>query len=740
MNSAQNATLQTPQTTGQLLKYIAKKIPGRLLKSLPVILIVGFSSWLIHTYLLVFVNEGFNPDSWLANNFLNVKGRFISSTLLWGMVGALVPMTISFFATGGNPVKSFTAMLKMPMDIYKKNKVSQNALLPIILISCGITLLFDKLLSGVAGLVAGGILMSAVVSFATGRGSIFIMLFRMIFMDIQTYVLKKKNKGLDSESIYMIVGSSGLVLVIFGILKSTNIIGGIFNFIMRIMPFPFFNTILSIILWAIFFFIGSIWFIMLVAGIIMILIRSSKKVPTALVYIALFAFGMIAAEKIFGVRIFADDGGWLEAGGTWSGWIGSEGSFIAVIRGFPPAIAGIIGSIISSILSGAAGGIGGAAAGIGGAAAGAVTGGDNIPGEPSTFTPPSDETTGSTPVTQPDETKTPSDETPMTEEEKQKQHEEWVRQEREKAQREAEEAKRQHEELMEKRRQEYERAQKEAELRRQKEEAQKELDRIRKEREEREAYIQKLCTKYNTTPDKLRNEIVKNMNMSQAEADKWNQRANALAVAEAAAMATVVAADLLIDGMAAAGGPAGRAVRAGYKVTKGALSTAASDGLTMENLVGGAVSGGADAVTDFIDNKYVKAGVTVVGETVGGAIKGGSQGALDGLKNGVYNAGVNAITDKVVDKFGGKGFGNDVKTGAAPGGKVNVSVESSGYRGLDLKGGKFNTRTVSQNVADKFVTNKQTAQIMQTGVKSVPTVANEFVVKPLAQKKGYLPK
>ncbi len=738
MNSAQNATMQEPQTTGQLLKYIAKKIPGRLLKSLPVILIVGFSSWLIHTYLLVFVNEGFSPDTWLANNFLNVRGSFISSTLLWGMIGALIPMTISFIATGGNPVKSFKAMVNMPVDIYKKNKASKNKLLPVILIVCGMTLLFDKLLSGVAGLVAGGILMSSVVAFITGRGSIFVMMFRMIFMDIQTYVLKKKNKGLDSESIYMIIGSSGLVLVVFGLLKSTNIVGNIFGFFIRLMPFAFISMILNIIMIAISFFIGSIWFIMLVAGIIMVLIRSNKKVPTAMIYMALFAFGMIAAEKIFGVRIFADDGGWLEAGGTWRGWIGSEGSFIAVASGIPPAVSGVTGAIISSILSGATGGLGGASAGV-------VAGGGYSPDVPvpadDFVTNPDAPTTPSTDGTTPaDDTNVPDEQTPMSEEEKQRQHEEWVRQEREKAEREAQEAKRQHEELMEKRRQEYENAQKEAELRRQKEEAQKELDRIRKEREEREAYIQKLCDKYNTTPDKLRDEIVKNMNMSQAEADKWNQRANALAVAEAAAQATVVAADLLIDGMAAAGGPAGRAVRAGYKVAKGAASSAATDGLTVENLVGGAVSGGADAATDFINNKYVKAGVTVAGETVGGAIKGGSKGAWDGLKNGVYNAGMNAVTDKVVDKFGGKGFQKDIYVDPAAGGKVNISIESSGYNGLKVKGGNLNTRTVSQSVADKFVTNKQNAQILQTAVKSAPTVANEFIVKPLAQDKGILPK
>ncbi|MHB1452747.1 MAG: zinc ribbon domain-containing protein [Saccharofermentanales bacterium] len=117
---AASAHGQEPQNTIGLIRYIAKKLPGQLLKALPVTIIVGVVSWLVHTYLLVKVNEGFNPDIWLAQNFLNVKGGFFSSTILWALLGGLISMTVSAVIHGRNPFKSFAGMVKIPGNILKK--------------------------------------------------------------------------------------------------------------------------------------------------------------------------------------------------------------------------------------------------------------------------------------------------------------------------------------------------------------------------------------------------------------------------------------------------------------------------------------------------------------------------------------------------------------------------------------------------------------------------------------------
>ena len=191
MYGNQANSMNAPETTGQLIKFIIKKIPERLLKALPVTLLTGALAWLLHTYLLVVTNEGFSPDTWLGRNLLNTTGNGTSAVILWTMIGSILPMMISFIVQGGNPFKSLAAMVKMPGTIIKKNKATHNAVLPVVLFSCGITLLFDKLMSGVAGLVAGGIIMGSVVAFITGSGGIFVQLIRLIFSDVQAFVLKK---------------------------------------------------------------------------------------------------------------------------------------------------------------------------------------------------------------------------------------------------------------------------------------------------------------------------------------------------------------------------------------------------------------------------------------------------------------------------------------------------------------------------------------------------------------------
>lgn len=699
-----NQTGQTafPQTTGQLLKYIAKKIPERVLKALPMTIAIGAISWLVHTYLLVVTNEGFNPDTWLGKNFLNVKGSFISSTLLWTMLGAIIPMMISFFRHGGNPIKSVQGIVKMPGDIIRKNKESNQLFLPVILISCSATLLFDKLLSGVAGLVAGGIMLSSLVAFMTGRGSIFIQVFRMVFSDVQTFILKKQRLRLDGDSIYMIIGSSGLVLVLFGAISALGVFPFIFGKLALMIPFMagFFGIVLTGIL----FLFNSIWFILLILGIV--LLMKNKNTPKQLMFFAVLFLAAMGANRLFGTQIFADDGGWSEAGGTFIGWVTSEGCIPAVLSGLPPAIGGLIGSYVSTILSGLFVGLGPMDLPV--PPEPVVPGTPVPPTGPSVPVPPSGtDTTG--PVTQTPPPQNP----PLTDEEKQKQEQERLRQEQE----------------AEKARQEFEKRRQEAiEIQRQeREKALKELERIRKEKEAKQKYIASLCAKYNTTPDKLRDVLKANIGANQADAAKWDAEARKWEMAETAATAILVAADTTIDGLANMTGPTGRGIRAGYKVIKGAASSMAENGINTTAAISGAVSGGADAATDFIDNPYKKAAVTIAGETLSGAIQDGAQGAKNGLIKGIYGAGSNALSDKLA----GPGFGNDMVQTFNKNGTATVAVNS---------GGKWVTKTLSGSSAITFANKKIGQQLTQSTIKGAYGMGNELGVKPALQNQGILPK
>jgi len=191
--------------------------------------------------------------------------------------------------------------------------------------------------------------------------------------------------------------------------------------------------------------------------------------------------------------------------------------------------------------------------------------------------------------------------------------------------------------------------------------------------------------------------------------------------------------------MANAGGPAGRAVRAGYKVIKSGASSAAEQyakegKIDTSTVVGGVVTGATDAATDFIDSAKIKAGVTVIGETVGGAIKGGTQGAIDGLKSGVYNATTNAITDKIA----GPSYGSDMKQTFNKNGKAVVSISNS--KTVIPGAEKWVEKTVSGSNAIKFANKKIGNQIIQSAKKGGIGMGNEFVAKPMAQSAGVLPK
>lgn len=698
----QTAEADMPKTTVELLKYIIKKIPERVLKALPMTIAIGVGSWLLHTFLLVYTNEGFNPGTWLGNNFLNVKGRVISSTLLWAMIGGIIPLAISFFARKGNPVKSIVAMAKIPTDIIKKSKTSHGSFLPLILFSCSAALLFDKVLSGVSGLVAGGIIMSSVVAFITGRGSIFIQIFRMAFNDIQTFVIKKKSHKLDGESVYLIMGSSGIALLAYGLIKTLNVFPLIFGTLGRIIPFMagFFNIVLIGVL----FIFNSVWLILLVLGII--LMTQNKSVPKQLLFIGGFFLAMLAADSLIGITIFADDGGWREAGGTLGGWLTSQGFVPAVLSGVLPAAGGLIGSYVSSILSGIMNGFGPLDFG-------PDDGGGQVPTTPDVPTQGVTPTDPNAPV-DPSTVAPPStDKPPLTADEIKKQEEEKARLEQERL----------------RKQQEFE-AKKQQEMERQRllrEKALADLERIKAEREAKRLYIEGLCRKYNTTPDKLRSVIRGNQAESEADAAKWLAEERKWATAEAAATIVLVGADTAIDGLANMTGPYGRGIRAGYKVIKGSASSMAENGVSVKSALSGAATGGADAATDFVDHPGAKAAITIAGETLGGAIQNGAAGAKDGLIKGVYGAGSNFASDKL----GGKGYGNDMVQTFNKNGTATVAINS---------GGKWITKTLTGESALKFANKKIGQQLTQSAIKGTFGLGNELVAKPSLQNAGYLPK
>jgi len=237
-------------------------------------------------------------------------------------------------------------------------------------------------------------------------------------------------------------------------------------------------------------------------------------------------------------------------------------------------------------------------------------------------------------------------------------------------------------------------------------------------------YLNKLEKQYGTKdPQELEKIIKANQEKSQAEAESWTKIGDVMEAGEKVSGIVGTVSDGLVDGLANMTGPAGKGIQSTYKVAKGILGTMAEKGVSTSSFVSGAVKGGTDAATDYVKNPYVKAGLTIGGEVVGEALtaKDPSKGAWDGLVSGTAKVAVGTITDKIGDKLGATGFGNDTILTTLKDGKVRVAVKS---------GEKWVGRVLSASSTEKFIGEKVTKQVGQTMLKYTTGAIDETVLKP----------
>lgn len=314
-----------PQTAMALVGVIIRKIPKQLLRTLPLTLLMGILGFLFNFWLMAYVNDGFNPDTWVSKNLIGVTGRMFSATFLWGLVGMIIPMLIAFIKRGGSISDSIGGVFKQPSLIIAAVQKGSSRFNGILCLAVAATLLFEILLSGVAGLLAGSIIMTSVVAFVTGRGSVLIQFIRMAANDVNVYILKKPGLKMTNQEVGTIVGGCGLAMVTMGLLRSILLIGLI--------------QILLNAVWLIFFILG------------LVLYFSDKPIPKQMIFILLFFGSWLLLNQLGFDSVFADDGGREEIGGTFCDYIQGEGAIQVFIRCIPPAIAIMMGALIGMIAS-----------------------------------------------------------------------------------------------------------------------------------------------------------------------------------------------------------------------------------------------------------------------------------------------------------------------------------------------------------------------------------------------------
>lgn len=73
-------------------------------------------AWLLHTYLLVFKNDGFNPDTAISN-WINVTGNWTSAFAIWGVASALAWSFVYALFTVG-PIRAVKGIFGAPFRLF----------------------------------------------------------------------------------------------------------------------------------------------------------------------------------------------------------------------------------------------------------------------------------------------------------------------------------------------------------------------------------------------------------------------------------------------------------------------------------------------------------------------------------------------------------------------------------------------------------------------------------------------
>ena len=118
-----------PLSWGNLLKLIWKNTWQGLLKSLPMMIIIFVISMIVHTYMLVFVNEGFGSGTWMGRQLLATQGNVISATILWMLISGMVFQAIGRIrAVGFNGYVS--EVVNLPQEMTHMSKKLEETVVP----------------------------------------------------------------------------------------------------------------------------------------------------------------------------------------------------------------------------------------------------------------------------------------------------------------------------------------------------------------------------------------------------------------------------------------------------------------------------------------------------------------------------------------------------------------------------------------------------------------------------------
>ena len=308
---------QIPEKFFPLLGYILKTTLRNFKKQLPMMVVFAIIGWLFHTYLLVFINEGFGESSFVGR-FLATQGNSVSGTVIW-MVGS--GLLFSWF---NRIILKRGPKGPKPRSIVSYFKEAGAIALASLASAAGISLIIGIATNTWASVALavgfGGLILSQ-------GGKVVALLLRSAWSS--TYGLAQGKQiaefGIAAGHVALLGCAAGFILSsIFDITLVKVIMGGI----------------------------------LLVLAFFLARRQNTSIATTALMILPPVLFVIALAYLIDATPVFADDGGWVEAGGTFSTWIVSEGAAQAVVRGAGPAVGVALGPSLAQALTGIGSGLG----------------------------------------------------------------------------------------------------------------------------------------------------------------------------------------------------------------------------------------------------------------------------------------------------------------------------------------------------------------------------------------------
>ena len=289
---------------------LSSKIIRLILRRLVFIIPTMIIAWIIHTYVIVVMNDGFG-DSTVWGRWVNTVGNMPSAMVVWGLLSAMIwSLIYSSFKFG--PVHAVSSFIKAPFWIYRLVTGSGKTGFGAFLMGVGLAAILSSIFQFKA---SANIVLGLALSLVglSQPGFLLATFFAKGWMRIAGNLSKGQPEkyALNFRGAHLLVAGLSPGFICAGILSAR--------------------------------FAQGFGIIAIIAGIILFF---NIRAPRA-------SAGQISGLLIFGTltallyalyawlldKAFADDGGGTECGSSFQSWVKCQGAGMAVARGAPPALA-----------------------------------------------------------------------------------------------------------------------------------------------------------------------------------------------------------------------------------------------------------------------------------------------------------------------------------------------------------------------------------------------------------------